>query len=202
MSNKIYIKKINQLFLKKKLQILNLFENLKFEKNFYILCEESIKAVSKGKKIIFFGNGGSAGDAQHLATELTVRFKKNRVALPAIALTTDTSAITAIGNDLGFKFIFSRQLEAIGNKGDICIAITTSGNSPNLIEAIKVANKKKIKTFCFSGNNGGIIKKYVGNSIIVPSFTIADIQVVQIFIGQIFCEILEDFFYKKKFYKK
>jgi D-sedoheptulose 7-phosphate isomerase len=202
MSNKIYIKKINQLFLKKKLQILNLFKNLKFEKNFFILCEESIKAISNGKKIIFFGNGGSAGDAQHLATELTVRFKKNRLALPAIALTTDTSAITAIGNDLGFKFIFSRQLEAIGNKGDICIAITTSGNSPNLIEAIKVANKKKIKTFCFSGNDGGVIEKYVSNSIIVPSFTIADIQVVQIFIGQIFCEILEDFFYKKKFYKK
>ena len=197
MKNKININKINQIFLKKKLQIFNLFKNLKFEKNFYILCNESIKAIIKGKKIIFFGNGGSAADAQHLATELTVRFKKKRSALPAIALTTDTSALTAIGNDLGFKYIFSRQLEAIGNKGDICIAITTSGNSQNLIEAIKIAKKNKLKTFCFSGGNGGKIKKYIKNSIIVPSFITADIQVVQIFLGQTFCEILEDFFYKK-----
>lgn len=197
MKNKININQINRLFLRKRLQILNLFQNLKFEKDFYILCKESIKAVIDGKKIIFFGNGGSAADAQHLATELTVRFKKKRRALPAVALTTDTSALTAIGNDLGFKYIFSRQLEAIGNKGDICIAITTSGNSQNLIEAIKIANKKKLKTFCFSGSNGGKIKKYIKNSIIVPSFITADIQVVQIFIGQTFCEILEDFFYKK-----
>ena len=202
MNNKINIDLINQLFLRKRLQILNLFQNLKFEKDFYILCKESIKAVIDGKKIIFFGNGGSAADAQHLATELTVRFKKKRSALPAIALTTDTSALTAIGNDLGFKYIFSRQLEAIGNKGDVCVAITTSGNSQNLIEAIRIANKKKMKTFCFSGSNGGRIKKYIKNSIIVPSFTTAEIQVVQIFIGQIFCEILEDFFYKKKFSKK
>jgi D-sedoheptulose 7-phosphate isomerase len=202
MKNIISIENINQFFLKKKLVIFTLFKNLKFEKSFYTLCNESIKAIVNGKKIIFFGNGGSAADAQHLATELTVRFKKNRIALPAIALTTDTSALTAIGNDLGFKYIFSRQLEAIGRSGDICIAITTSGNSPNLIEAIRVANKKKLKTFCFSGNNGGKIKKNVSNSIIVPSFTTAEIQVVQIFIGQIFCEILEDFFYKKKFSKK
>ena len=161
MKNIIHINQVNQLFLKRKLEIFNLFHKLKFEKNFYILCKESIKAITKGKKIIFFGNGGSAADAQHLATELTVRFKKKRRALPAIALTTDTSALTAIGNDFGFKYIFSRQIEAIGNKGDICIAITTSGNSQNLIEAIKVANKKKLKTFCFSGNNGGKIIKYI-----------------------------------------
>jgi D-sedoheptulose 7-phosphate isomerase len=202
MKNIISIENINQFFLKKKLEIFNLFKNLKFEKNFYTLCNESIKAIIDGKKIIFFGNGGSAADAQHLATELTVRFKKNRIALPAIALTTDTSALTAIGNDLGFKYIFSRQLEAIGRSGDICIAITTSGNSPNLIEAIRVANKKKLKTFCFSGNNGGKIKKHVNNSIIVPSFATADIQVAQIFIGQVFCEVLEDFFYKNKSFKK
>jgi D-sedoheptulose 7-phosphate isomerase len=202
MKNIIHINQVNRLFLRKRLQILNLFKNLKFQKNFYLLCKESIKAVINGKKIIFFGNGGSAADAQHLATELTVRFKKKRSALPALALTTDTSALTAIGNDLGFKYIFSRQLEAIGNKGDVCIAITTSGNSQNLIEAIRIANKKKLKTFCLSGNNGGRIKKYIKNSIIVPSFTTAEIQVVQIFIGQIFCEILEDFFCKKKFSKK
>ena len=104
-----------------------------------------------------------------MATEITVRYKKNRKALPAISLATDTSALTAIGNDFGFKHIFSRQIEAIGNKGDIALAITTSGNSPNLINAIKLANRKKIKTFCFSGNQGGKIKKYVNYPIIIPN---------------------------------
>jgi D-sedoheptulose 7-phosphate isomerase len=197
MKKKFIITNVENLFLNKKIEITNLFKNLKFEKSFYILCKESIKAVTEGNKIIFFGNGGSAADAQHLATELTVRFKKDRRALPAIALTTDTSALTAIGNDLGFKYVFSRQLEAIGKSGDICIAITTSGNSLNLIEAMKVANKKRLKTFCFSGNDGGKIKKFASHSILIPSFVTADIQVIQIFIGQIFCEILEDFFYKK-----
>jgi len=188
----IYIKDIKKIYLNKKLEITNLFKESLFEKNFFILCYESIKAISKGKKIIFFGNGGSAADAQHLATELTVRFKKNRKALPSIALTTDTSALTAIGNDYGFKYIFSRQIEAIGNKGDICIAITTSGNSENLIRAIKTANKKKLKTFCFAGNKGGKIVKYAQRSIIIPSNVSANIQVMEIFIGQLFCEILED----------
>ena len=186
--------KISKKFIKEKVNIINLFQKLKVDKNFFKLCEQSIKAIKKKKKIIFFGNGGSAADAQHLATELTVRFKKNRKALPSIALTTDTSALTAIGNDFGFKYIFSRQVEAIGNQGDICVAITTSGNSENLIEAVKVANKKKLKTFCFSGNKGGKLKKYVKNSIIIPSSVTADIQVVEIFIGQIFCDILEDKF--------
>lgn len=188
------IKKISAKFLKDKINIINLFQKLKFDKKFFILCTESIKAIKDGKKIIFFGNGGSAADAQHLATELTVRFRKNRKALPSLALTTDTSALTAIGNDFGFKYIFSRQIEAIGNQGDICIAITTSGNSANIIEAAKIANKMKLKTFCFSGNGGGKLKKYIKNSIIVPSSVTADIQVVEIFIGQTFCDILEQEF--------
>ena len=182
--------------------IIKLFKKTNFSNNFNELLNNGISTIKNGNKIIFFGNGGSAADAQHLATELTVRFKKNRKAMAAIALTTDTSALTAIGNDFNFKYIFSRQMEAIGQEGDLCIAITTSGNSQNLIEAIRIANKKKIKTFCFSGSTGGRIKKYIKNSIIVPSFTTAEIQVVQIFIGQIFCEILEDFFCKKKFSKK
>jgi D-sedoheptulose 7-phosphate isomerase len=97
-----------------------------------------------------------------------------------------------IGNDLGFEYIFSRQIEAIGNKGDICIAITTSGNSKNLIRGIEAANKKKLKTFCFTGNKGGKIIRYAKNSIIIPSNICANVQVVEIFIGQIFCEILEE----------
>ena len=165
-------------------------------KNFDKLSLMSIKAINKGNKIIIFGNGGSASDAQHLATEITVRYKKNRKALPAISLATDTSALTAIGNDFGFKHIFSRQIEAIGNKGDIALAITTSGNSPNLINAVKLANRKKIKTFCFSGNQGGKIKKYVNCPIIIPSKETSVIQVIEIMIGQIFCETLENYFSK------
>ena len=100
------------------------------------------KITKKKKKNSFFGNGGSASDAQHLATELTVRFSKDRKAIPAISLATDTSALTAIGNDFGFDFIFSRQIEALGDKDDVAIGITTSGKSKNVINAIKTAKKK------------------------------------------------------------
>jgi len=177
--------------------ILNVFL-LQRNINFNELCFKSIKAIKNKKKIIFFGNGGSASDAQHLATELTVRFNKNRKALPGLALTTDTSALTAIGNDFSFKYIFSRQIEALGQSGDICVGITTSGNSQNLIEAIKIANKKKLITFCFSGNNGGKIKKFVKFPIIIPSKNTALLQVAEIFLGQIYCNIIEDYFYKQK----
>ena len=177
--------------------ILNTFL-LQKNKNFNKLCFKSIIAIKNKKKIIFFGNGGSASDAQHLATELTVRFNKNRKALPGLALTTDTSALTAIGNDFSFKYIFSRQIEALGQSGDICVGITTSGNSQNLIEAMKIANKKKLITFCFSGNNGGKIKKFVKFPIIIPSKNTALLQVAEIFLGQIYCNIIEDYFYEKK----
>ncbi len=169
----------------------DILDNLHNLKNFDLLCKKSLKAIKKKNKIIFFGNGGSAADAQHLATELTVRYQQNREAIPALALTTDVSAITAIGNDFNFKYIFSRQIEAIGNKGDIVIALTTSGNSLNLIEACKVAKKKKILTFCFSGNKGGKIKKIVDHAIIIPSRITSAIQVVELLIGQILCSYLE-----------
>ena len=181
-------------FFTKKKQIINLFQKLNYSKNFEILCKKSIEAIKNKKKIIFFGNGGSAADAQHLATELICKFKKKRKPIASIALTTDTSALTAIGNDFGFKYIFSRQIDAIGNPGDICIAITTSGNSLNLIEACKIANKKKIVTFCFSGNNGGKLKEFVSYPIIINSKETDLIQVIEIHIGQIFCSILENFF--------
>jgi D-sedoheptulose 7-phosphate isomerase len=176
--------------------ILNIFLSQN-NKNFNELCLKSIRAVKNKKKIIFFGNGGSASDSQHLATELTVRFNKNRKALPGLALTTDTSALTAISNDFGFKYIYSRQIEALGQPGDICIAITTSGNSQNLIEALKIANRKGLITFCFSGNNGGKIKKFTKFPILIPSKNTALIQVLEIFIGQIYCKIIEDYFYMK-----
>jgi len=173
--------------------IIKLFKKTNFSNNFNELLNNGISTIKKGNKIIFFGNGGSAADAQHLATELTVRFKKNRKAMAAIALTTDTSALTAIGNDFNFKYIFSRQMEAIGQEGDLCIAITTSGNSQNLIEAIKAANKKKISTYCLSGNGGGKLKEYCHKAILIPSKNTAEIQVIEIFIGQLFCSILEEY---------
>jgi D-sedoheptulose 7-phosphate isomerase len=191
------MKNYSETFQKEKVRIIDLFQNINIEKNFQNLCEKSIKALKKKRKIIFFGNGGSAADAQHLATELTVRFKKKRKALAALALTTDSSALTAIANDFDFKYVFSRQLEALAQKGDIVVALTTSGNSNNLIEAIKIANKIKAITFCFSGNKGGKLKRYVKHPIIINSNNTAAIQVVEIFMGQIFCQIIEDFFFKK-----
>lgn len=162
-------------------------------KIFNLLCKESKKAIKKNK-ILFCGNGGSAADAQHLATELVVRYKKKRKAIPAVALTTDTSILTAVGNDFNFKKIFSRQIEAIGKRGDVIILITTSGNSENLIQAAKTAKKKGLKTFCFSGNKGGKLKKYCKNNIIIKSNNTSLIQTVEIFLGQIFCNELEKIF--------
>lgn len=159
---------------------------------FQSLCAEAIKTIKNNKKIILFGNGGSAADAQHLATELTVKYQKVRKPIAAISLATDTSALTAIGNDFNFDKIFSRQIEALAQKGDLVLGITTSGMSPNIIEAFKIANKMKVKNYCFTGNKGGKIKNYCKNCIIFPKTSTSQTQVMQIFLGQIFCEILEE----------
>ena len=185
-AHKELLEEIN--YTQKILEILKYSRIKKFEE----LCKASINALRKGKKIILFGNGGSAADAQHLATELTVRFQKKRKAFAALSLATDTSAITAIGNDFNFNYIFSRQLEAIGNTGDIAIAITTSGNSKNIIEAIKIAKKKSILIYSFCGNGGGKVKNYTKNIILVPSKNTSTIQTIQILIGQVFCKVVED----------
>jgi len=181
-------------------QVIDLLFAIKNQKNlmFSKLCDEGVKTIKKKGKIIFFGNGGSAADAQHLATELTCKFKIKRNPLPGIALTTDTSALTAIGNDFSFDQIFSRQLEALGRRGDLAIAITTSGNSKNLIEAAKTSKRKGIKIFSLSGNKGGRIKNYVDGILNVPSKIPSQIQVAEILIGQMFCGYLEEFFFKKK----
>jgi len=193
-------KVINSFFDKEKKEILLILSELNINKikNFELLCRESIKAIKNGNKILFYGNGGSSADSQHLATELKVKYKHKRKALPAIALTNDVSSITAIGNDFNFIDIFSRQIESLGKKGDIAIALTTSGNSKNLKAAAISAKKLKLKTFCFSGNNGGLIKKYVDHMIIIPSKTTSIIQVTELFLGQIYCGILEDYFLKNK----
>ena len=185
------IKNLIEVENKKLFKSLTTFDS-KSRENFINLCTLSIRAIKNGNKIIFYGNGGSASDSQHLATELVVRYQKNRPAISSIALSSDNSMITAIANDFHFKKIFSRQLESIGRKGDICIALTTSGNSINLIEAAKVSKKKGILTFCFSGNKGGKIKKFTKYPIIIDSKIPSVIQVIELHFGQIFCGILEN----------
>ena len=152
------------------------------------LCVNSLK---NGGKIIFCGNGGSAADSQHIATELIGRFKKDRNPLSAISLTTDTSALTSIGNDYGFEYIFSRQVEAIGKKGDVLIAISTSGNSVNVINAIKSAKNIGIKIITLSGKNGGEMKNLGDVNIIIPSNNTPRIQEMHIMVGHMICEMID-----------
>lgn len=174
---------------KQKLQI-----NKKIEKFSNLI----IKKISSGGIFYVAGNGGSAADAQHIATELTVRLAKNRKAIPAIALTTDTSAITAIGNDFSFDKIFSRQIEANVKSKDVLMLISTSGNSKNIIEALKVAKKRKIQTLLLLGSNGGRAKKFSKYSIIVNSSNPSRVQEIHILIYHSICEILEQYFEKRK----
>jgi len=148
-------------------------------------------AIRNGNKLMFFGNGGSAADAQHLATELAVRYVKDRAPIAAIALTTDTSALTAIGNDLGFEQLFSRQIEAIGRAGDVAIAITSSGRSPNVLRALEAAKRRGITPAAFTGGNGGKLPGLADPLVVVPSATTARIQEMHILVGQMLCGALE-----------
>lgn len=150
-----------------------------------------VKSIQGGGKLMFFGNGGSAADAQHLATELTVRYKAGRAAIAAIALTTDTSALTAAGNDLGFDKIFARQIEALGREGDIAVAISTSGKSPNVIAALKQAKAMKLVTAALGGKGGGELAGIVDHLLLVPSDVTARIQEMHIALGQMLCGALE-----------
>jgi D-sedoheptulose 7-phosphate isomerase len=150
-----------------------------------------VKSIRGGGKLMFFGNGGSAADAQHLATELTVRYKSDRAAIAAIALTTDSSTLTAAGNDLGFERIFARQIEALGRPGDVVIAISTSGKSPNVIAALKQAKAMKLVTAALSGKNGGDLAGMADHLMVVPSNTTARIQEMHITLGQMLCGALE-----------
>jgi D-sedoheptulose 7-phosphate isomerase len=150
-----------------------------------------IAALKAGNKIMFCGNGGSAADSQHLAAELVGRFKVNRAALAAIALTTDTSILTALGNDFGFETVFARQVEGIGKKGDILVGSSTSGNSKNIAEAFKKAKAMGIMTVSFLGCGGGALAKSADVSIIVPSNNTPRIQETHITIGHIICGLIE-----------
>ena len=164
------------------------------------LQNEIIKAVEmisvsykNGNKLLLCGNGGSAADCQHIATELMIRLSHHiqRPALPAIALTTDTSNLTAGGNDIGFENVFARNVEGLGNGGDVLLAISTSGNSPNIIKAAHSAHNKKMKVIGFLGGDGGKLKALVDLPIIIPSSNVQRIQEGHITIAHIICELVE-----------
>lgn len=152
-----------------------------------------MRSVTEGGKIMFCGNGGSASDSQHLATELTARYKTDRKAIASIALTTDTSALTAIGNDFGFEDLFSRQVEALGKPEDVLIGISTSGNSANVLKAMELAKSMGITTIGFTGETGGKMAPVCDIMLKVPSTTTARIQEMHITLGQMLCGSLEQY---------
>lgn len=161
------------------------------EQPFFEMLEAWETAIRRGGKILFFGNGGSAGDAQHLATELTVRFHADRPAIAALALTTDTSTLTAAGNDIGFEAIFARQIEAIGRPGDLALGISTSGQSPNVLRALRTARERGLVAAGFTGGTGGEMPQETDVLLVVPSADTARIQEMHITLGQLLCGALE-----------
>ncbi len=174
-------------------KVLNLSKEVSF-------CINKIhNTLSKGGKVFLCGNGGSAADAQHLSAEFLIRLRPNinRRPFPVLSLAQDTSTITACGNDLGFEKIFERNLEALADKKDLLIAISTSGRSKNIINVLKKAKKRKIFSICFLGGNGGIAKKHSRYNLIVPSFNTARIQELHIFLGHFIFEEVENLLIKK-----
>ena len=159
---------------------------------FAALVTQCLRRLQGGGKILFFGNGGSAADAQHLATELMVRFRVDRAPLAAIALTTDTSALTAIGNDLGFEQLFARQVQALGQTGDVFMGFSTSGRSPNVVAACKAARERGLTVIGLTGHNVKVMDEFCHLVIHVPSDNTAFIQQVHIAAGHIVCGIVED----------
>ncbi len=161
------------------------------EAPFLRLVGSAVTAIQGGGKLLFFGNGGSAADAQHLATELAVRYVKDRAPIAAVALTTDSSALTAIGNDMGFDEVFARQVRALGRKGDLAIGISTSGRSRNVIRGLEVARELGIGAAALGGGDGGALKGIADPLVLVPSKTTARIQEMHITLGQMLCGALE-----------
>lgn len=153
------------------------------------VAEAVQRTLTRGHKLLIAGNGGSAADAQHIAAELVVKFVAHRPAYSAIALTTDTSIITAAGNDLGYNAIFSRQIDALGRQHDVFLAISTSGKSPNILEAISAAKKANMVTVALTGQAGMAVE--TDYSIRIPSFETARIQEMHILVGHMLCEALE-----------
>lgn len=183
-----YIKKQIQDSLETKQKLLNDEKTLL---TIQAVAKECIKLYREDAKTLLAGNGGSAADAQHIAAELVGRYGFDRPSISSIALTTDTSNLTAIGNDYGYDKIFSRQIEGIGHAGDLFIGISTSGNSENIINAFKAANKKNIITVALTGRDGGKMAEMADYAIIVPSNDTPRIQESHILIGHILCDIIE-----------
>ncbi len=154
-------------------------------------AKKCVALYRNGQKTILAGNGGSAADAQHIAAEMVGRYGFDRPSLPSLALTTDTSALTAIGNDYGYDQVFSRQLEGMGQDGDLFIGISTSGNSENIIKAFKSAKEKNITTVALTGRDGGEMAKLADIALVVPSDSTPRIQESHILIGHILCDIIE-----------
>ena len=170
---------------------------LELSPNIEKTAEIMINSLRNGNKILACGNGGSAADAQHFAAELVCRFEKDRKPLPAIAFNANTSNLTAIGNDYGFDDIFSKQVEAFGREGDVLVAITTSGNSPNVLKAIEKAKKAKLKIIGLTGKDGGKMKGLCDHEIIVPSSNTARIQESHITIIHAWCKLIEEELFKE-----
>jgi D-sedoheptulose 7-phosphate isomerase len=169
------------------------------EKNIDKILEVSkiiANAFNDGKKLILFGNGGSSTDASHIAAEFINRFKRERPGLPAIALNTDMAVITSIANDYDFSEIFAKQLKAISNEGDIVIALSTSGNSPNILKAMDVARKKKLTTVAFTGSKGDKFAAKATYAFIVPSDNTPRIQETHITIGHVICQMVEEILFE------
>jgi D-sedoheptulose 7-phosphate isomerase len=158
-----------------------------------------ISALKSGNKVMLFGNGGSAADAQHLAAEFVNRFQIERPPLPALALSTDTSILTSIGNDYSFDDIFTKQIRALGKAGDVAIAISTSGNSPNIVKGLEQANRQDIKTIAFLGKDGGMAKKAAVLPLVVTSKSTPRIQETHILLGHIICEMIDIRLFQKPY---
>ena len=193
---KLNIKEIFESEINKHILSIDFFLKNNFD-DFKKFLDFVIKTLKKGNKIILFGNGGSASDAQHIATELVVKYKKKRRSIPAISLSTDTSALTAIGNDFSFNEIFSRQIESIGKPGDIAIGITTSGKSLNVINALKLAKKKNIKSIILTKQkcpNKKQIEKFSDFIFGVPAEETSRIQELHILVGHLMCAVIDEVF--------
>ena len=150
------------------------------------------ETVARGGTLFFCGNGGSAADAQHMATEYVVRYARNRRAYPAVALTTDTSLLTAAGNDLGFDYVFSRQVEALARPGDLLVIHSTSGNSPNVLRAAEAARAKGVQVLAFSARDGGALRPLADHNVIVPTTRTDRAQEIHLCVEHIICDIVEE----------
>jgi len=162
------------------------------------VADAMTKCLRSGNKILFFGNGGSAADAQHLAAELSGRFLRERESLSGWALTTNSSVLTAIGNDYSFDEVFARQVHGMGSPNDVAFGITTSGNSPNVLRAVHVAREKKLVTVGLTGRNGGKLLSAVDHCICIPSDQTPRIQEAHILTGHILCELIEETLFVQK----